>query len=315
MIRRSQPEAMDLRRVADLLGGDLAGGGTILCPGPGHSRRDRSLAVRFDPRAPDGFMAYSHSGNDWRACKDHVARLLGLPEWWPRQNFQEVRGHEAKRARCAKTEAENTRLARLIWNGGVDPRGTAAELYLKSRGLDLTDDACAVLRFHPAAKWNVDPDHPEFPPGRHPTLLAAFQDIEADKLTGIHRVRVDQPRLWPRTRRKMLGPVSGSAVKLADVPDGVLAVGEGIETCMAANQMGYGPAWALGSAGAIAALPVLDDIRKLILLGELDGASRKATDDCAGRWLRAGREVLLVEPELGTDLNDELMMMQGSRYG
>ena len=106
MIRRSQPEAMDLRRIADLLGGDLAGGRTILCPGPGHSRRDRSLAVRFDPRAPDGFMAYSHSGDDWRACKDHVARLLGLPEWRPSQNFEEVRRHEAKRALRAKTEAE-----------------------------------------------------------------------------------------------------------------------------------------------------------------------------------------------------------------
>ena len=309
---------MDLRRIADLLGGDLAGGHTILCPGPGHSRRDRSLAVRFDPRAPDGFMAYSHSGDDWRACKDHVARLLGLPEWRPSQDFEEqCRRHEAKRERHAKTEAKtearNTRLARLIWNGGVDPRGTPAELYLKSRRLALTDDACAVLRFHPTAAWHAEPDHPEFPPGRHPTLLAAFQDIETDKLTGIHRIRVDQPRLWPRTRRKMLGRVAGSAVKLADVPHGVLAVGEGIETCMAANALGFGPAWALGSAGAIATLPVLEDIRKLILLGENDDASRKATDDCAERWLRAGREVALVEPEVGSkDLNDELLM-QGSR--
>jgi hypothetical protein len=143
-------------------------------------------------------------------------------------------------------------------------------------------------------------------------LLAAFQDIETDKVTGIHRVRVDQPRLWPRTRRKMLGRVSGSAVKLGDVPDGVLAVAEGVESAMAANQMGFGPAWALGSAGAIAALPVFEGVRKLILLGENDDASRKATDDCAERWLRAGREVVLVEPEVGTDLNDELIM-QGSR--
>ena len=61
----------------------------------------------------------------------------------------------------------------------------------------------------------------------------------------------------------------------------------------------------------IATLPVLEDIRKLIVLGENDDASRMATDDCAERWLRAGREVVLVEPEVGTDLNDELM--QGSR--
>ena len=305
---------MNIRTAAHLLGGTVCGHNRILCPGPGHTRRDRSLSVAFV--GADEPIVHSFAGDDWRACKDHVARLLGLPEWRRRQDFEEVRRHEAKRALRAKTEAEteakNTRIARLIWNGGVDPRGTAAELYLKSRRLALTADACAVLRFHPAAKWGVDPDHPEFPPGRHPTLLAAFQDIETDKLTGIHRVRVDQPRLWPRTRRKMLGRVSGSAVKLADVPDGVLAVGEGIETAMAANQMGFGPAWALGSAGAIATLPVLEDIRKLIMLGENDDASRKATEQCAQRWLREGREVALVEPEVGTDLNDELMM-QGSR--
>ena len=308
-------QAMDLRRIARLLGGTVCGPNQILCPGPGHTRPDRSLSVIVV--GADEPIVHSFAGDDWRACKDHVARLLGLPEWRPSQDFEERRRRqEAKRALRAKTEAEteakNTRVARLIWNRGVDPRGTAAELYLKSRGLALTDDACAVLRFHPAATWRVDPDHPEFPPGRHPTLLAAFQDIETDELTGIHRIRVDRPRLWPRTRRKMLGPVAGSAVKLADVPDGVLAVGEGIETCMAANALGFGPAWALGCAGAIATLPVLEDIRKLILLGENDDASRKATDDCAERWVRAGREVELVEPEVGTDLNDELMM-QGSR--
>ena len=284
-------------------------------PAQGIVRRDRSLSITFV--GADEPIVHSFAGDDWRACKDHVARLLGLPEWRPSQDFEERRRRqEAKRALRAKaeaeTEAKNTRVARLIWNWGVDPRGTAAELYLKSRGLALTDDACAVLRFHPAATWHVDPDHPEFPPGWHPTLLAAFQDIETDELTGIHRIRVDRPRLWPRTRRKMLGPVAGSAVKLADVPHGVLAVGEGIETCMAANALGFGPAWALGCAGAIATLPVLEDIRKLILLGENDDASRKATDDCAERWVRAGREVELVEPEVGTDLNDELMM-QGSR--
>ena len=302
---------MNIRAIARLLSGEVAGPGRILCPGPGHSPGDRSLSITFV--GADEPIVHSFAGDDWRACKDHVARLLGLPEWRPSQDLEEQRRRqEAKRALRAKTEAKNTRAARLIWNRGVDPRGTAAELYLKSRGLALTDDACAVLRFHPAATWHVDPDHPEFPRGRHPTLLAAFQDIETDELTGIHRIRVDQPRLWPRTRRKMLGPVAGSAVKLADVPDGVLAVGEGIETCMAANALGFGPAWALGCAGAIATLPVLEDIRKLILLGENDDASRKATDDCAERWVRAGREVELVEPEVGTDLNDELMM-QGSR--
>jgi putative DNA primase/helicase len=301
---------MDLRRIARLLGGEVSGRNSILCPGPGHGPRDRSLSIRFV--GVDEPIVHSFAGDDWRACKDHVVGLLGFPKWRPSQDFEEQRRRqEAKHALRAKaeaeTEAKSTRAARFIWNQGVDPRGTAAELYLKSRGLALTDETCSVLRFHPSAAWHVDPNHPEFPPGWHPTLLAAFQDIETDEITGIHRIRVDRPSLWPKTRRKMLGPVASAAVKLSPITDGVLAVGEGIETCMAATQMGYGPAWALGSAGAITALPVLEGIRKLLLLCENDDASRSATEQCAQRWLREGREVVFVEPEVGTDLNDELM--------
>jgi hypothetical protein len=38
--------ATDLRRMATALGGEITGG-QILCPGPGHSHRDRSLSVRL----------------------------------------------------------------------------------------------------------------------------------------------------------------------------------------------------------------------------------------------------------------------------
>jgi Toprim domain len=280
---------MNMRALARALAGEPCGRNRVLCPGPGHSKADRSLSVIFNGGA--GPVVHSFAGDDWRLCKNHVRALLGGAAYvWstPQQRERD-------------RDDERTAIARTLWSQGIDPRGTPAEDYLRSRGLTLTDAARKVLRFHP---------HPKYPAGWGPTLLAAFQHIETDEITGIHRIRVDRPRLWPRTRRKMLGPVAGSAVKLADVPDGVLAVGEGIETCMAANALGFGPAWALGSAGAIATLPVLEDIRKLILLGENDDASRKATDDCAERWLRAGREVEFVEPEVGKDLNDELM---GSR--
>ena len=40
---------------ARALGGEVAGRDAVLCPGPGHSAHDRSLAVKFDPAAPDGF--------------------------------------------------------------------------------------------------------------------------------------------------------------------------------------------------------------------------------------------------------------------
>jgi hypothetical protein len=72
---------LDPRVVARALGGDLCGRNNIIAPGPSHSPADRSLAVKLNPTAPDGFLVYSHAGDDWRECRDHVRRRLGLPAW------------------------------------------------------------------------------------------------------------------------------------------------------------------------------------------------------------------------------------------
>jgi hypothetical protein len=106
----------------------------------------------------------------------------------------------------------------------------------------------------------------------------------------------------------MFGPVAGSAIKL-NADDEVtmgLVIGEGIETCLAAHQLGFRPVWALGSAGAIAGFPVLSGIEALSLLEEMDEANRRATQACAGRWFEQGREVILVAPAVGSDANDAL---------
>jgi hypothetical protein len=78
--------------------------------------------------------------------------------------------------------------------------------------------------------------------------------------------------------------------------------------------MGHGPAWALGSAGAIANSPVLQGINRLVLLAENNTASRAATLRCARRWLKAGRHVTRIWPEIGCDdFNDELIS-KGERH-
>src|SRR5687768_8249611 len=55
----------DTRTAARLLGGDLFGRNSILCPGPGHSRADRSLHVTFDMNAPEGFIVRSYASDDF----------------------------------------------------------------------------------------------------------------------------------------------------------------------------------------------------------------------------------------------------------
>ena len=67
-------------KIAEALGGEVVNG-EALVPGPGHSAKDRSLAIKCDSAAPDGFMVHSFAGDDPIACRDHVRRKLGLPEF------------------------------------------------------------------------------------------------------------------------------------------------------------------------------------------------------------------------------------------
>lgn len=55
---------MDIRNAARALGGEVAGRAAILCPGPGHSAKDRSLSVLFSPTAPDGILVNSLANDD-----------------------------------------------------------------------------------------------------------------------------------------------------------------------------------------------------------------------------------------------------------
>ena len=83
---------------------------------------------------------------------------------------------------------------------------------------------------------------------------------------------------------------------------------EGIETGLAACQLGLRPVWALGSAGTIGAFPVLSGVECLTILAEQGEASAKATEACGNRWHSARREVLVNRSKIGSDLNDALQL-------
>lgn len=76
---------LDPISVADALGGK-ASGNQISAPAPGHSKHDRSLSVKLDPNAPDGFVVKAHAGEDPLEMRDYVRRKLGLGEWQPGQH-------------------------------------------------------------------------------------------------------------------------------------------------------------------------------------------------------------------------------------
>jgi hypothetical protein len=77
-----------LQQLARCLGGAVSNG-QVLAPGPGHSAADRSLSVRMDPAAPDGFLVHSFAGDDPIQCRDYVREKAGLPAYKPNGNGRE----------------------------------------------------------------------------------------------------------------------------------------------------------------------------------------------------------------------------------
>ena len=84
-------------------------------------------------------------------------------------------------------------------------------------------------------------------------------------------------------------------------------IGEGLETCLAARQLGLHPVWALGSAGAIEKFSPVDGVSYLIVLGENDDndTNRNAAKACRENW--KGRRVSIIKPRGHKDMNDLLM--------
>jgi hypothetical protein len=141
---------IDLRTIAAALGGEVCGQ-QVLAPGPGHSPRDRSLSVTFNP---DGsFVVFSHAGDDPLVCKDHVRKQLGWSPWQPGDE-QDRRVHPSRikefdrravdRAAEHRPRSEDDlariAMAKRLWDDAKNPRETLAERYLNSRALELTPE-------------------------------------------------------------------------------------------------------------------------------------------------------------------------------
>jgi hypothetical protein len=65
------------QQIARALGGEVHRN-QALVPGPGHSSEDRSLRIKVDASAPDGFLVHSFAHDDPIRCKDYVREKLGL---------------------------------------------------------------------------------------------------------------------------------------------------------------------------------------------------------------------------------------------
>lgn len=309
------PVFLNARHLASALGGE-ARGDRVSAPGPGHSRRDRSLSIRVDPQAPDGFVVTSFAGDDWAAAKDHVRAAAGLPAYsGERRELTAEEKAEWARQRAAAERLEETRQATLrrlalaTWAASQSIVGTPAETYLQGRlaGATLPTGTLAAdaLRFHPRCRFG---DH------EAPAMVALFRNVVTGEPQSIHRTALKPDGSGKAVlpdggqAKRMLGTAKGAAIMLSpsdDVTTG-LGIAEGIETALTLIACaGWRPVWAVGSSSNVTEFPVLAGVDELTIFADHDEAGQRAAEACADRWQSARRAWSILTPRpIGADWND-----------
>jgi len=282
-----------LRDYARRLGGDLAGD-QVLCPGPGHDPRDRSLSVRLSTIAPDGFVAFSHAGDDWRECRDHVRHLLGLPAFKPDAPPPPPRP-------VAKGDPEYERRqhekAAWLWGQRRPPEGSIAETYLRqARGYG--GPLPATLGFLPRKGEHSPALLAAFALSQEsePGVLAALKDVGAVLLIalkpdGSGKADVEHPK-------KIIGSPAGLPIAVAPVNDLLgLAICEGVEDALSVVEATGLGAWAAAGASFMPKLAgvVPSYVECVTIFAHADQAGRKGAGDLERLLLDRGIEVRLDE--------------------
>lgn len=320
---------MNLNQLARALGGEVSNG-QVLAPGPGHSRRDRSLAVRLSWQAPDGFIVFSHAGDDWRDCADYVRGRLGMAR------------DPVDRARQASPiqhdpDTRTRDMARALFFEATDPRGTLGEHYLAiERGLPgILDDALAwTLRFHPSCPFRDDGKLV-----RSPTLICALRDARAvmgacgrlgdldevetqvlrdpEFIVAVQRIRLTSD--GKKRERRSLGAMENAVVFVSSIWEpfysGCATIAEGVETALAMRKLGFQGCVALAGAGRFRSFEPPFHWGQITISGENDaGASQSAWRDAGPRWALTGHDVDVWTPPEGLkDAND--VVLAGAREG
>ena len=158
-----------------------------------------------------------------------------------------------------------------------------------------------VLRFAPRLAHPFD--------GIWPAMIALVERVTDGEPTAILRTflaRDGRSKAPVENPKLMLGPVRGGVVRLGSPADGLIMVGEGIETCLAAIQETGLPAYAALSTSGLRSLDLPTDINEVILLADGDEPGEAAVRVAALRWAREGRRVRIAHAGPGKDFNDLL---------
>jgi putative DNA primase/helicase len=262
----------------------------INVPGPHHSAADRSLGIRFDPKAPDGFRVHSFAGDDQDECRAYAKSLIqGLSGKFCDLCEPEHAHREAAPARRQRAMA--------LWQRGTSLTETPGEPYFNSRALESIpgNDVIRFLQDCPFGALRV------------PTVLALITDAVTGEPIGVHRTAIKDDGSGKRfgaDSKRMLGVVRHGAVRLQAASEH-LGIAEGIETALSAMQVFKTPVWATLSSGGIASFPILPGIKLLTVFADHDQPGLAAAATCCRRYNAAGIDAEIRHPSRpDTDWND-----------
>lgn len=270
--------------VRRLKAGEVYANGTAaVVPGPGHSSHDRSLSLRLT--SSGRVLFYSHADDDFRECLRH----LGLDGERARRadprELAEMR-REAERERRAQ-RARDQAFCQEIWAGTVPLEGSPAETYLWSRKL-LSED-CGDLRFHPSApRAKPRPPGDDRPtPDPLPAMVAVVRDRDgaSQALHATYLKPDGSGKALGNKSRLMFGPMRGGTVHLTP-PGATLALGEGLETCLAYRALKGLPVWAALTTSQYATFQLPRGVRRLVIAADGDKGGLAAAQLLAERMSR-----------------------------
>jgi len=226
--------------IAKALRGRKVGVAWMACC-PAHEDREPSLSIT-DAKGGK-VLVRCHAGCDQR----QVIAALRSRGVWETEGRHDGRSPRKSVRRLPSALGpdilKRTEAALAFWQASQPAEGTLADTYLRSRGLHVSTPSS--IRFHPGLKHPSD--------GVWPAMVAfVTRGTDAEPIA-IHRTFLapDGSGKAPVDPTKMmLGPCRGGVVRLGE-SDGLLMVGEGIETCLAAMQATGNPAWAALSTSGL----------------------------------------------------------------
>jgi len=198
----------------------------------------------------------------------------------------------------AEPERDTTVEALGVWRNAVPVAGTAAEAYLRGRGLHLPiPESIRFARLRYGKRGDL-----------HPVLVALLASAD-NKVTGVQRTylkkdgsgKADVP-----TPKLSLGRVRGAAIRLAPAA-GELIVTGGLEDGLTLQQELGKAVWAATGEGNMANMILPVGVRSVVVGADGDDSGEAHAKRAADAFAIQGRTVRIIRPLSGfKDFNFEL---------